>query len=459
MSIFKRKKTFHFIGIGGAGMSGLAEILLQMGHHVSGSDQQSSPTTDDLAAKGIKIYQGHSAGQVNTADFVIFSSAVHPENPEMQEARRRNLSIIRRAEMLGQLMNRKFGIAIAGTHGKTTTTGLIGHMLIEAGLDPTVLVGGRLKEIQANARLGKSEFLVAEADEYDRSFLTLFPRIAILTSLEADHLDIYRDVDDLKETFIRFANQVSFDGSLLVYNDDPNLKDIQSRLQRTVIRYGLLPGADYQAAEIHYYANKTVFNVKAFGFSLGAFETRLPGAHNVKNALAAIATGHELEIHDDLIKRALASYEGVERRFDVKGIFADTMVVDDYAHHPTEVEATLSGARQGWQRRIIAVFQPHLYSRTRDFYREFAAALSPADVVIVCDVYPAREKKMPGISGALIYEELQRNGHQQCLYVPDKSDVPEMIRPLLRGNDMIITMGAGDIFQIADVLVNQLKGL
>lgn len=457
MSIFNRKKTFHFIGIGGAGMSGLAQILLQMGHQVSGSDQQSSSTTADLASKGVQIYLGHSPDNVKGADFVIYSSAVHAENPEMQEARRRNLTLIRRAEMLGQLMNRKFGIAIAGTHGKTTTTGFIGHLLIEAGLDPTVLVGGRLKEFQANARLGKSEYLVAEADEYDRSFLTLFPRIAVLTSLEADHLDIYHDVADLKETFIRFANQVSFDGSLIIDYDDVNIKDIQSRLQRTAISYGLQAGADFQATDIHYEGNKTVFTVTGRNTNWGQFEIQLPGAHNVKNALAAIATGYELEIPDGVIRRALMTYSGVERRFDVKGIVADIMVVDDYAHHPTEVEATLKGARSGWQRRILAVFQPHLYSRTRDFYREFAAALSLADIVIVCDVYPAREKYLPGISGSLIFEELQRRGHQHCLYVPDKSDVPAIIKPLLRNNDMVITMGAGDIFQIADVLVKQLK--
>ncbi len=453
MSVFKRKKSFYFIGIGGIGMSGLAEILLSLGHQVFGSDRQLSEITDYLQKRGATIYEGHHASNIRKVDYLIYSSAIPQDNPEMLRARELGIPTLRRAELLGQIFNRHFGIAVAGTHGKTTTTAMIGQILLEAALDPTIIVGGRLHNLMTNARLGQSEYLIAEADEYDRSFLTLFPRIAVLTSLEADHLDIYRDLDDLKKTFLRFTDQVTFDGVIICCNEAPNLQSIKSQFKNTTLTYGLNSAADLWADNIEFKEDRTHFEVHDASGKLGTITLHVPGEHNVLNALASIAVALELEIAFDRIARGLAAFRGVERRFDIHGIFNDIMIVDDYAHHPTEIKATLQAARNGWQRRIVAVFQPHLYSRTRDFYREFARALEIADLAVVTDIYPAREEPIPGVTGKLISDAMNGRGH----FIEDEDGLFAFLQKELRPGDMALFIGAGSINQLAKKFTRRLQ--
>lgn len=439
-------------------MSGLAEILLNLGHNVSGSDRQRSELTDYLEKKGAQIFEGHRAEHVSAVDFVVYSSAIGKDNPEMRRAEQLNIPLIRRAEMLGQFFNRKTGVAVAGTHGKTTTTSMIGHILLQAGVDPTIIVGGRLRNLLTNARLGNGETLVAEADEFDRSFLTLFPKIAVITSLEADHMDIYRDMEDLKNTFIQFANQTLFDGSVIVCIDDPNVREISAKLNSVRLTYGFSNDADFRAENIALAEMNSSFDVICQQKKLGRVQLKMPGEHNIKNALAAIVAASELDISFETAQQALALFEGVERRFEIAGVVDDVMIVDDYAHHPTEIKATLSAAKKGWKRRVVAVFQPHLYSRTRDFYREFAEALALADVAVVTDIYPARELPIVGVSGAMIADILQEKSSDNAFYVADKNKLAEFLGGLLQANDMLITLGAGDIYQVGRQLLKHRKG-
>lgn len=439
-------------------MSGLAEILVNLGHQVSGSDQQRSALTDYLAGLGIQIYEGHAAEYVQDVDYLIYSSAIPTNNPEIGAAMAQSIRMIRRAELLGQLMNRKFGIAIAGTHGKTTTTSMIGHIMLDGGYDPTIIVGGTLKNLMTNARLGKSEYVVTEADEYDRSFLSLFPRIAVLTSLEADHLDIYDDLDDLKRTFIKFANQVAFDGVLLISEDDENLREIKEQIKNTVLTFGFSDSADFHAENVQFNRNRTRFEGFYRNDSLGEFELIIPGDHNVRNALAAIGVCHELDMSINKIYTGLKTFTGVERRFEIMADVNDIIVVDDYAHHPTEVRATLKSAKTGWVSKIIVAFQPHLYTRTQDFYKEFAKALAIADICIVCDVYPAREESIPGITGELIVDVLNENGHKNSIYIKDKNNIAGEVLKILEPGNMFITMGAGDIWEVSKTVSELLKG-
>ncbi len=452
MSIFKRKKSFYFIGIGGIGMSGLAEILLSMGHQVSGSDRQLSEITRYLQKRGAHIFQGHNAQNLQKADFLVYSSAIPKDNPEMQRAKEMGIPMMRRAELLGQIFNRHFGIAVAGTHGKTTTTAMIGQILLKAAFDPTIIVGGRLHNLMTNARLGKSEYLIAEADEYDRSFLTLAPRIAVLTSLEADHLDIYQDLNDLKETFLRFTNQVTFDGVIICCNEAEHLKSVRPKFKNTTILYGLSPEADVRAENVRFSENQSRFEVHTTSGKIGAVTLNVPGRHNVLNALAAITVAMELEINFEVVSQALSEFKGVERRFDVHGIFNDIMIVNDYAHHPTEIEATLRAAQTGWKRRIVAVFQPHLYSRTRDFYKEFARALQMANLAVVTEIYPAREEPIPGVSGKLITDAMGKKG---C-YITGKEKLFRFLKKELRPGDMVLFLGAGTINQMANEFIEKI---
>ncbi len=439
-------------------MSGLAEILVNLGHQVSGSDHQPSALTDYLAGLGIQIYEGHSAEYVGDVDYLIYSSAIPTNNPEIVAAMAKSIRMIRRAELLGQLMNRKFGIAIAGTHGKTTTTSMIGHIMLDGGYDPTIIVGGTLKNLMTNARLGKSEYVITEADEYDRSFLSLFPRVAVLTSLETDHLDIYDDLDDLKRTFIKFANQVTFDGVLLISEDDENLGGIKDQIKNTVLTFGFSDSADFYAENVQFNRNRTRFEGFYRNESLGEFELIIPGDHNVRNALAAIGVCHDLDMSIDKIYTGLKTFTGVERRFEIMADVNDIIVVDDYAHHPTEVRATLKSAKTGWANKIIVAFQPHLYTRTRDFYKEFAKALAIADICIVCDVYPAREEPITGITGELIVDVLNKNGHKNSIYIKDKNDIPGEVLKILEPGNMFITMGAGDIWKVSKTVSELLRG-
>jgi len=458
--MFRSIKKIHFVGIGGIGMSGIAEILLDQGFTITGSDRQLSEVTDRLRQLGATIYEGHDASNVaSDVDVLVYSSAVPPDNPELVEAQRRKIPVIRRAEMLAEVMRLKYGIGIAGTHGKTTTTSMVSLVLIEGGLDPTAVVGGKLSGLGGtNARLGHGEFIVVEADEYDRSFLSITPTIAVLTTLETDHLDCYRDLEDIKSAFIQFANKVPFYGFVVLCLDEPTLQDIMPFIKKKIVTYGLNPQADLQAADITHHENQTSFLLVVRGDAKGTIHLRVPGNHNVQNALAAIAVGLELGIPFEKIKRGIEQFTGVYRRWEVKAEINGITVVDDYAHHPTEIKATLAGAKSGWRkRRIVCAFQPHLYSRTRDFYEEFGRSFFNADVLLVTDVYPAREEPIQGISGELIVNAAKMFGHKDVRYVPDKKDIPDVLLSVVREGDIVITMGAGDIWRYGEEFIRKLQ--
>lgn len=458
--MFSSVKNVHFVGIGGVGMSGIAEILLDQGFAISGSDLTRSEVTEHLASLGATIYVGHAAANLAHADVVVYSSAIKPnENPEVIAAMERKIPVIRRAEMLAELTRMKYNVSVAGTHGKTTTTSMIGLVLMEGGIDPTVIVGGKLSGLGGtNARLGHGEWSVIEADEFDRSFLQLFPTIAVITTLEREHMDIYSDIDDIKGAFVEFANKVPFYGFVVLCLDEAALLDIMPRMKRRIVSYGLTPQSDLLATDLHHQEKISVFTVKRYGEVIGQIQLQIPGLHNVKNALAAIAVGLELGIPFAKIADALARFSGVYRRFEVKAVVNGIMVVDDYAHHPTEVKVTLEGIRAGWKRRIVVVFQPHTYTRTRDFYQDFGKAFFNADVLIVTDIYPARETPISGVTGEMIVTAASQFGHKNVHYVPDKTQVPDYLAQIIKPNDIVITMGAGDIWKYGAQFVSRLQG-
>jgi UDP-N-acetylmuramate--alanine ligase len=450
----------HFVGIGGIGMSGIAEILLNQGFAVSGSDLTLSEVTQRLASLGAEIFQGHAPANVTGADVLVYSSAVALENPEVIEAIARKIPVIRRAEMLAEVMRLHHGIAIAGTHGKTTTTSMLGLILLHGGKDPTVIVGGKLHAFGGtNARLGKGEFMVVEADEFDRSFLQLSPTIAILTTLEEEHLDIYANIDDLKEAFIEFASKVPFYGFVTLCLDEAALQEILPSIPRKVITYGLSSQSDVQAVDLVHKANRTAFTVLRNGAELGRIDLGVPGEHNVRNALGSIVVALELGIPFQVIKEALDAFTGAFRRFEVKADVRDVLVVDDYAHHPTEVKETLRGIKSGWRRRVVCVFQPHTYTRTRDFTRDFGRSFMNADVLIVTDVYPARELPIQGITGDLIADAARAYGHKDVRYIENKADIPAALLQLVQSGDIVITMGAGDIYRYGAAFIEQYSAL
>jgi UDP-N-acetylmuramate--alanine ligase len=457
--MFSSIKKVHFVGIGGIGMSGIAEILMDQGFSVTGSDRAANENTERMKSLGATVFIGHDARNVQAdVDVLVYSSAVPPENPELLAAQERKIPVIRRAEMLAEVMRLRYGIGIAGTHGKTTTTSMVGLVLIEGKIDPTVIVGGRLRGLAgSNARLGKGEFIVVEADEFDRSFLSITPTIAVLTTLETDHLDCYRDLEDIKAAFVQFAQKVPFYGFIVLCLDEPALQDIMPKFKRKIVTYGLNGQADLQGVEIVHKANTTTFTVVYEGKDLGAIELQIPGKHNVQNALAAIAVGLQLNVPFAKIKSGIERFTGVFRRWEVKADVNGIAVIDDYAHHPTEIRATLAGAKSGWRRRVVCVFQPHLYSRTRDFYEEFGRAFFNADVLVLTDVYPAREEPIQGVSGELIANAAREFGHKQVHYVPDKNNVPTFLMKIKQPGDMIITMGAGDIWKYGEEFVKNLK--
>ncbi|ACF13302.1 UDP-N-acetylmuramate/alanine ligase [Chloroherpeton thalassium ATCC 35110] len=454
----------HLIGIGGAGMSAIAEVLLNQGFIVTGSDLVESEVTRRLRHCGATIFIGHDRDNISGADVIVHSSAVKPEmNEEVQEAFARQIPVIKRDEMLGELMRRKAGICIAGTHGKTTTTTMVGTMLKECHEDPTVIIGGISDYFNGSAVVGNGNYMVIEADEYDRTFLKLTPTIGVITTLEAEHLDIYKDLDDLKQAFVQFANTVPFYGAVICCIDEPAIAAILPCLNRRVITYGLTPEAELQAKEVVFHGKTAHFTVTHLGKPLGKLELKAPGLHNVKNALATVAVGLELGLEFDSICRALASFQAVRRRFHVKysdGEPNGLMVIDDYAHHPTEVRATLEAARLGWPKHhLIAVFQPHLFSRTQTFADEFGKALALADEIIVTDVYASREKAEDfiGVSGDLVVRAVQKAGGKAS-YIEQKSDIIQQLLNRASAGQMIITMGAGDITKIAGELVEKFNG-
>lgn len=430
-------------------MCGIAEVLHNQDYVITGSDLSKTEVTDHLESVGIKVYEGHVATNVNSADCVVISSAVHDDNPEIMEARRRKIPIIRRAEMLGELMRLKFGIGVAGTHGKTTTTSMLGHIFVEAGMDPTVMVGGRVISFETTVKLGKGDLLIAEADEYDRSFLTLTPSIAVLTTLEADHLDYYKDLDEIKVAFTQFANKVPFYGTIHLSLDDSNLISLIPNLIRPIRTFGLRGQSDTRADNVHQTGTMTRFDVYHHGKLLGDINLPKPGVFNVKNALAAISVALETDISFPVIKKALESFKGVNRRFDLIGEKNGIKVYDDYGHHPTEIEVTLQAARIAFKNRIIVVFQPHLFSRTRDFYEEFAKSLLTSDMLILAKIYPAREKPIEGVTSQMISDASMRFGHRNVRYIDDVTKIPAAVAEYAQPGDVVFTIGAGDIYRTA----------
>jgi len=440
-------------------MSGIAEILLQEGFTITGSDKSESENTERMSSLGVKVSIGHQGTNVEPeVDVLVYSSAVTLDNPEVLEAQHRKIPVIRRAEMLAEIMRLKYGIGIAGTHGKTTTTSMVSLILLEGGVDPTVIVGGRLHGLAgSNARLGKGQFIVVEADEFDRSFLSITPTIAVLTTLEVDHLDSYRDLEDIKGAFIQFAAKVPFYGFVVLCLDEPALQEIMPKIKKKIITYGLNAQADLRAVELVHKQNRTKFLVFRGDRELGDVELQIPGRHNVQNALAAIAVGLELNVPFSMVKQGIEKFTGVFRRWEVKAETSGIMVIDDYAHHPTEIRASLEGAKAGWRRRIVCVFQPHLYSRTRDFYQEFGRSFFDADVLVMTDVYPAREEPIQGVNGELIANAAREFGHKQVHYIANKQKLPAFLMSIKQPGDIIITMGAGDIWKLGEQFIKMLK--
>ncbi|MGA8868680.1 MAG: UDP-N-acetylmuramate--L-alanine ligase [Candidatus Sulfotelmatobacter sp.] len=464
--MFAKIQRIHFVGIGGIGMSGIAEVLLNLGYKVSGSDLKNSPVTQRLAELGAQIFEGHTADNVSGAEVVVTSSAIAAENPEVAEAHRLHVPVIQRAEMLAELMRLKYGIAIAGMHGKTTTTSMVAAVLAAGGLDPTVVVGGRVGAMGSNARLGKSQYLVAEADESDRSFLKLTPILSVVTNIDREHMDCYRNMRDVKKTFLEFMDQVPFYGMIVACNDDPVLRKLLPEVQRRTVTYGTKRGSDFwikiptsRAKDAREMRHPPVnnFRVSYRKQDLGEFTLHVPGAHNVLNATAAIAVGIGLDVGVDLIRAALEQFRGVDRRFQLRGQAAGISVIDDYGHHPTEIRATLAAARQCGFRKIHVVFQPHRYTRTRDLMEEFTAAFGDADSLVVLDIYAASEKPIEGISGEALARRIAEKSGRSVQYA---SSFPDGIRAAVANageGDMILTLGAGSVSQLGPMVLDRLR--
>jgi len=455
--MFKRYQQIHFVGIGGVGMSGIAEILLNLGYRVTGSDQRRNETVERLEQLGAKVYVGHDASHLEGAHVVVYSSAVARENVEVQVARQRAIPTIPRAEMLAELMRLKYGIAIAGTHGKTTTTSLVGVVLAEGRYDPTIVVGGRVTNLGSNARLGQGEYLVAEADESDGSFLKLAPTIAVVTTIDAEHLDHYGSLEAIREAFVAFVNKVPFYGCAVLCLDQPNIQMLMPRLEKRIITYGLESGADLVARRLHLSGMTSRFEVFQRGSLLGECTLQIPGRHNVLNALAALGVGLDLEIPFVTIQKALAGFTGVQRRFQIRGRACGVTVVDDYGHHPAEIRATLAAAKAGFECRVVTVFQPHRYTRTQHLRQEFLTAFNQTDVLIVMDIYPAGEAPIPGVTGEDLAEGIRAHGHRNVIYLgSDRTRVLEHLTEITRPGDLVLTLGAGDVSQLGPELLKRI---
>jgi UDP-N-acetylmuramate--alanine ligase len=456
--MFFKAQHLHFTGIGGIGMSGIAEVLLNLGYAISGSDLKLSPITERLSGMGARIHEGHDAANVAGANALVVSSAVDESNPEVQEARRLQMPVIPRGELLAELMRLKYGIAIAGSHGKTTTTSMAATILDHAGLDPTVVVGGRVGTMGgSNARVGHSPFLVVESDESDRSFLKLAPILAVVTNIDREHLDCYSSLDDIRAAFIEFVNKVPFYGAVIVCLDDENVKSILPAVRRRTIAYGTTAQADLQAGEIGCGHFSSDFRLTFRGADLGRFHLGIPGEHNVLNAMAAVAVALELEVKPDAIREALAGFTGVDRRFQVRGAERGVTVVDDYGHHPTEVRATLAGARLCGFRRIHVLFQPHRYSRTFHLMDEFGGAFHEADSLFMLDIYAASEKPIEGVTAEALVERVRQFGHRSVEYVGTMDRGVEALLGAAREGDLVLTLGAGNVWQAGDAVLARLR--
>ncbi len=452
--IKEKNKIIHFIGIGGIGMSGIAEFLHFQGFQISGSDLKQSDRTNYLSSLGIKINIGHNIKNINNPDLVVYSSAVNMNNIEIKESKNKNIPIIRRAEMLGELLKLKeISIAISGTHGKTTSCSMLSSILIEANLKPTVIIGGIVNNFGSNTLSGAGKIIVVEADEFDRSFLSLQPSMSIINNLDLEHTDCYEDLNDIKSAFISFANSSQLNGITGICIDDNNVKDIINKLKRSYITYGTIPEASIRADQIQFSGLNSSFKLFKDNEFIIDINLGVPGKHNIQNSLAAITIALELNIDINLIKSGLEKYNGVKRRLEVKHELKNgTILIDDYAHHPTEVEASILAIKKSFKNRIVTVFQPHLYSRTHNFYQDFAKALSLSDVSILLDIYPSREKPIKNVTSELIYDEMLKMGYKNILLNKDVSLIPQMIQDVYQDGDIVITMGAGDIYKQNNII-------
>ncbi|PLX93795.1 MAG: UDP-N-acetylmuramate--L-alanine ligase [Desulfuromonas sp.] len=455
--MYGKIRTIHFVGIGGIGMSGIAEVLLNLGYQVTGSDLRESETTRRLIDHGGRLFFGHRAENVGAADVVVTSTAVKNDNPEVLEAHRRLIPVIPRAEMLAELMRMKYGIAVAGTHGKTTTTSMVATVLSHGGIDPTAVIGGRLDSLGSNAKLGQGKFLVAEADESDGSFLKLSPTIAVVTNVDVDHLDFYSDLDEIRATFVDFINKVPFFGVAVLCLDDSNIQGMIPLVKKRFLTYGFTTQADYYASEVEHQGDRTSFTVYERQQRLGRLSFRMPGRHNVLNALAAVAVARELDLDFATIAEGFCDFGGVQRRFQVRHDADDMMVIDDYGHHPVEIRATLAAARAGWEKRLLVVFQPHRYSRTRGLFDDFVTAFYQADHVVVMDVYAAGEEPIDGVSGESLAAGIAGHGHKDVRHLVSQDEVVAHLEKTVRPGDMVITLGAGNVWQVGAELGRRLS--
>jgi UDP-N-acetylmuramate--alanine ligase len=454
--MYKKIRRIHFVGIGGIGMSGIAEVLHNLGYAVTGSDNRESENTRRLTSLGIPVAIGHRAEHVGEADVVVRSSAVAQDNAELVAARQRLIPVIQRAEMLAELMRMKYGVAVAGTHGKTTTTSMVATVLARGGLDPTIVIGGRLNALGTNARLGRGDFLVAEADESDGSFLKLSPTIAVVTTIDPEHLDYYRDLAHIQDTFVEFINKVPFYGLAVLCLDQENIQSLLPRVEKRFVTYGLRTQADFMAQDIAFKGMTSECMVLWKHRALGRLQLKVPGLHNVYNALAATAVGLDLDLDFATVQEALGEFTGVGRRFQILGEPGGIMVVDDYAHHPAEIQATLNAAKTGFERNVIALFQPHRYTRTQALLQDFATAFYQADRLFVTEIYPAGERAIPGVHGGQIAEAVLHHGHKNVTFVPAKEDLVDAVLAVARPGDIVMTMGAGDIWKIGEEIVRRL---
>ena len=452
-----KARHIHFIGIGGIGMSGIAEVLMNLGFSVSGSDMERSSITERLESIGATISYEHDERNVEGSDVVVYSSAIRPDNPEIRGAKQLGLPIIPRGQMLGELMRMRTGIAVAGAHGKTTTTSLAGALLEEAELDPMVVVGGRIKSLRTNVRLGEGEFLVAEADESDGNFVHLSPMFAIITNVDAEHLDFYGGLDKIHDAFVSFARNVPFNGAVICCVDDSQVRAIIPRIDRRIIKYGFDEKADCRGAILSTGSEGTTFMLTIRDEPRGELFLPLIGRHNVQNALAICALADEIGIGIETVKRAFEGFQGVSRRFERKGEAGGILFVDDYGHHPTEIAATIETARENFDRRLVVVFQPHRFTRTRDLHARFEESFGAADELYITDVYAAGEKRIEGVSGELIYQAVKRSGMERVHYVPNKDELTEMLLASLEQGDLVLTLGAGDIWKLGEELLQRMR--
>lgn len=448
--MFRKIQKLHFIGIGGIGMSGIAELLLNLGYEVSGSDLKQSAVTRRLKTLGGKIHIGHRTANVRGANVVIVSSAVHPDNIEVIEAKRLQIPVIPRVEMLAELMRLKYSVAVAGSHGKTSATSMIATVLVKGGFDPTAVIGGRLNAFGSNAKLGKGDFLVAEADESDGSFLKLSPTIAVVTNIDREHLDHYANLEEIQEAFTAFANKVPFYGAAVLCLDDPSVQAVIPTITRRIVTYGTSSQADLVASNIEFRDFGSSCRIQYKGKFLGVLRLSIPGEHGILNSLAAVATGMELEIPFKKIAVALASFQNADRRFQIKGRKRNILVVDDYGHHPTEIAATLSAARHACDRRIVAVFQPHRYTRIQALAEDFSRSFYHADVLVVLPIYGAGEEPIPGVTAETLADQIKKFGHRNVHYAPDFQGARTVLDDVLQDGDLLLTLGAGDVWKVGD---------